>query len=75
MRKRNTSRVEPSRTKVAKEREGALNEASQLSNNTFFALVDKPSVDSDTDAGTPSPSRNSPVEEGPALTPHLADDL
>ncbi|KAJ1182449.1 hypothetical protein NDU88_007639 [Pleurodeles waltl] len=74
-RKRNTSRARPSRAQAAREREGALKEASQLPNNPFFALAAKPSIDSDTDAGTPWPSENSPVEEGPALTPRLSDDL
>ncbi|KAJ1217481.1 hypothetical protein NDU88_005075 [Pleurodeles waltl] len=67
--------MRPSKDQVAKEQEGALKEALQLSNNTFFALAANTHVDSDEDARTSSPTLASPREEGPALTPHAADDL
>ncbi|KAJ1151483.1 hypothetical protein NDU88_004263 [Pleurodeles waltl] len=59
----------------AREREGAIMETSQLSNNPFSTLADKLSTDSDNNAGTPTPSQSSHEEEARALTPRMADDL
>ncbi|KAJ1129691.1 hypothetical protein NDU88_008057 [Pleurodeles waltl] len=74
-RRRKSSKVRPSRAQDVREREEAIKEASQLSNNSFFALTETPQIPSDTDTGTPPPSRSSLDEESPSLTPRLADDL
>ncbi|KAJ1091220.1 hypothetical protein NDU88_004347 [Pleurodeles waltl] len=74
-RKRKSSKARPSRAQAVKEREEAIKEASQLSTNSFYALTENPQIPSDTDTGTPLPSRGSLDDEGPTLTSHLADDL
>ncbi|KAJ1181324.1 hypothetical protein NDU88_006532 [Pleurodeles waltl] len=74
-RKRKSSRARPTRAQAAREREGAIKEASQLSSNPFFALEDTPPGPFDTDTGTPSSSRNLLEGEGPTLTLRIAGDL
>ncbi|KAJ1202642.1 hypothetical protein NDU88_006439 [Pleurodeles waltl] len=73
--KKKHSKGRPSRAQAVKEREEAVKEAAQLSTNSFYALTETHQFPSDTDTGTPPPSRGSLDDEGPTLTPRLADDL
>ncbi|KAJ1120153.1 hypothetical protein NDU88_008328 [Pleurodeles waltl] len=73
-RKKKHSKGRTSRAQAVKEREEAVKEAAQLSTNSY-ALTETHQFPSDTDTGTPPPSRGSLDDEGPTLTPRLADDL
>ncbi|KAJ1173386.1 hypothetical protein NDU88_005222 [Pleurodeles waltl] len=74
-RKRKSSKARPSRAQAVKDQDEAIKEASQLSTNSFYALTENSQIPSNTETGTPLPSRGSLDDEGPTRTPRLADDL